>query len=439
MNSLVEKKIASPFSKGRQHQLKFQSILSEAAQLFNWQGSRATTLVDIAGSLKLTKTCVYYYVKTKEDLVYQCYVSSCDMWLQKARQANSMDANGVEKIVEMVRGHFDQYVDTLNDKAPHFAMLAEVTSLDPEHAEDIARRWDEIFQLCCDMVDQGMAQGLIEKQDSAIVSSAIFSIIQWFPVWLNRTHAANPQPVIDRVLDVLLNGLAAERHQFAEIDFPDLSHLALDSFDRDVQNRTKREAFYRVGSIFFNQKGYKGTSLDEIASSLEVTKGAFYYHIKNKEELLYQCFNRTLDVERLLLAKADSAQGTGVEKLELALRYLFNVQFSEDGPLIRYRALPSLDQQHRKQILKATSANSEQLGAYIRQGLEDKTLRNTDSSVAQYMLSGAVEASPDLVYRVTDVDSKALSAAYFNLFVNGLTSAGAEQGALSGGAPNLSP
>ena len=439
MNSLVDKKIASPFSKGRQHQLKFQSILSEAAQLFNWQGSRATTLVDIAGSLKLTKTCVYYYVKTKEDLVYQCYVSSCDMWLQKARQANSMDANGVEKIVEMVHGHFDQYVDTLNDKAPHFAMLAEVTSLDPEHAEDIARRWDEIFQLCCDMVDQGMAQGLIEKQDSAIVSSAIFSIIQWFPVWLNRTHAANPQPVIDRVLDVLLNGLAAERHQFAEIDFPDLSHLALDSFDRDVQNRTKREAFYRVGSIFFNQKGYKGTSLDEIASSLEVTKGAFYYHIKNKEELLYQCFNRTLDVERLLLAKADSAQGTGVEKLELALRYLFNVQFSEDGPLIRYRALPSLDQQHRKQILKATSANSEQLGAYIRQGLEDKTLRNTDSSVAQYMLSGAVEASPDLVYRVTDVDSKALSAAYFNLFVNGLTSAGAEQGALSGGAPNLSP
>ena len=115
-----------------------------------------------------------------------------------------------------------------------------------------------------------------------------------------------------------------------------------------------------------------------------------------------------------------------MEKLELALRYLFNVQFSEDGPLIRYRALPSLDQEHRKQILKATSANSEQLGAYIRQGLEDKTLRNTDSSVAQYMLSGAVEASPDLVNRVTNLDSKALSAAYFHLFINGLIAVGAE-------------
>ena len=69
MNAHRAIKVASPFSKGRQHQLKFQSILSEAAQLFNWQGSRATTLADIAGSMNLTKTCVYYYVKTKQDLV----------------------------------------------------------------------------------------------------------------------------------------------------------------------------------------------------------------------------------------------------------------------------------------------------------------------------------------------------------------------------------
>jgi len=102
------------------------------------------------------------------------------------------------------------------------------------------------------------------------------------------------------------------------------------------------------------------------------------------------------------------------------LRYLFNVQFSEDGPLIRYRLLPSLDEEHRKIILKATSANSEQLGAYIRQGFSDKTLREIDAGVAQHILAGAVEASPDLVNWVSDIDSKVLSSAYFNLFINGL-------------------
>ena len=181
------------------------------------------------------------------------------------------------------------------------------------------------------MVEQGIEEAVIEDLDSAVVASGVFSILQWFPVWLNRSHAANPEPVINGVLDIMINGLSTKHYQFDDIQFPQLSALQLDSFDREYQSRIKREAFYRVGAIFFNQKGYKGTSLDEIASSLDVTKGAFYYHIKNKEELLYQCFNRTLDVESRLLNKAGASQATGIKKVELSLRYLFNIQFSESS------------------------------------------------------------------------------------------------------------
>jgi AcrR family transcriptional regulator len=421
MNSIISNKVASPFSKGRQHQLKFHSILSEAAQLFNWQGSRATTLADIAGSMKLTKTCVYYYVKTKEDLIYQCYVSSCDMWLDRVQRANALPDNGLEKIVSMVKGHFYQYMDTLQGVAPHFALLTEVSALDKNHAADIKQRWHKIFAVCQEMVEQGIEEGLIEEIDPAVIVAGIFSILQWFPVWLNRSHAANPEPVINGVLDILVNGLSAASYQFDDIQFPQLNNSPLDNFDREFQNRIKREAFYRVGSIYFNQKGYKGTSLDEIASSLDVTKGAFYYHIKNKEELLYQCFNRTLEVEGLLLNDADSEHTSGLRKVELSLRYLFNIQFSEEGPLIRYRVLPSLDEEHRKDILRATKDNNKVLGTYIKQGLGDGTLRKTDVDIAQNVLSGAVEASPDLAEWMEDTRGPELSAAYFHLFINGLS------------------
>lgn len=421
MKSINNQAVTSPFSKGRQHQLKFQSILSEAAQLFNWQGSRATTLSDIAGSMKLTKTCVYYYVKTKEDLIYQCYLSSCEMWLQRIQEANQLSATGVDKIAFMVKSHFYQYIDTLRGVAPHFAMLTEVSALDVEHVEDIEQRWAQVFSGCQKMVEQGIDEGLIEPIDSAVLTSGIFSILQWFPVWLNRSHAANPEPVIDGVLDILLNGLASRSYEFTDVQFPQFNHLPVDNFDREIQNRAKREAFYRVGSIHFNRKGFKGTSLDEIASSLDVTKGAFYYHIKNKEELLYQCFKRTLEVEDRLLHDAGSVEVSGLKKVERSLRFLFNIQFSDEGPLIRYRALPSLDEKHRSDILKATKNNNKILGTYISQGLNDGTLRSIDVDIAQNMLSGAVEASPDLAHWVADTPVSELSAAYFNLFINGLS------------------
>lgn len=421
MKSINNQAVTSPFSKGRQHQLKFQSILSEAAQLFNWQGSRATTLSDIAGSMKLTKTCVYYYVKTKEDLIYQCYLSSCEMWLERIQEANQLSATGVDKIAFMVKSHFYQYIDTLRGVAPHFAMLTEVSALDAEHVADIEQRWAQVFSDCQKMVEQGIDEGLIEPIDSAVLTSGIFSILQWFPVWLNRSHAANPEPVIDGVLDILLNGLASRSYEFTDVQFPQFNHLPVDNFDREIQNRVKREAFYRVGSIHFNRKGFKGTSLDEIASSLDVTKGAFYYHIKNKEELLYQCFKRTLEVEDRLLHDAGSVEASGLKKVERSLRFLFNIQFSDEGPLIRYRALPSLDEKHRSDILKATKKNNEILGTHISQGFNDGTLRSIDVDIAQNMLSGAVEASPDLAHWVADTPVSELSAAYFNLFINGLS------------------
>ena len=420
MNSVINSQLVSPFSKGRQHQLKFQAILSEAAQLFNWQGSRATTLADIAGSMQLTKTCVYYYVKTKEDLIYQCYVSSCAMWLDHVQAANQLQGNGIEKIISLVKRHFYQYIDTLQGVGPHYALLSEISALDAEHAEDIMQRWSNIFADCQQMVEQGIDEGLIEDLDPAVIVTGIFSILQWFPVWLNRSHGANPEPVIEGVLDILVNGLSAQKHQFVDIQFPQLSGLQLDSFDREYQSHIKREAFYRVGAIYFNQKGYKGTSLDEIANSLDVTKGAFYYHIKNKEELLYQCFNRSLDVESRLLNKAGASQANGLKKIELSLRYLFNIQFSEQGPLIRYRALPSLDEQHRKAVLKANKNNSKILGTYIDQGFADGTLRPMDVDIAQNVLSGAVEASPELANWIADIRAPEVSAAYFYLFINGL-------------------
>ncbi|MFT5389359.1 MAG: AcrR family transcriptional regulator, partial [Porticoccaceae bacterium] len=120
--------LPSPFTRGRQHQLKFQLILSEAAQLFNWQGSRATTLADVAGSLNLTKTCLYYYVNNKQDLVYQCYVSSCKMWLDHAQQASQAPGSGLDKITSMIAVHLEQYAASLQNEAPHFAMMTEVSS-----------------------------------------------------------------------------------------------------------------------------------------------------------------------------------------------------------------------------------------------------------------------------------------------------------------------
>lgn len=47
---------------------------------------------------------------------------------------------------------------------------------------------------------------------------------------------------------------------------------------------TRTEILSRALELIY-QKGYQSTSIDDILSTTQVTKGAFYYHFRNKEEM----------------------------------------------------------------------------------------------------------------------------------------------------------
>ncbi len=108
MASTPESSRASPFNRKAQHDAKRVAILSEAARLFNGKGSRATTLQDVARGLGLTKTSLYYYVRTKEDLIFQCY----ELALQRQHAClDALDARDLTPL-ERARGFFRHQFDT---------------------------------------------------------------------------------------------------------------------------------------------------------------------------------------------------------------------------------------------------------------------------------------------------------------------------------------
>lgn len=51
------------------------------------------------------------------------------------------------------------------------------------------------------------------------------------------------------------------------------------------QGELTRQALLRAARTLFGKQGYAATSIDEVAQSAKVTKGAFYHHYKGKQEL----------------------------------------------------------------------------------------------------------------------------------------------------------
>lgn len=70
----------------------------------------------------------------------------------------------------------------------------------------------------------------------------------------------------------------------------------------------------------FNERGYDGTSMEDLARALGMTKSAIYYHVPGKEQLLGRALDRALDGLFELMADERAATGTGIDRLEWAVR-----------------------------------------------------------------------------------------------------------------------
>jgi len=413
---------ALPFNRRAQHDAKRSAILSEAARLFNGKGSRATTLQDIAAGLGLTKTSLYYYVRTKEALIHQCYEATLDRQHEALDEIERNHRSARERLSAFVRLQFDNWLDAAEGRAPHQAALLEIASLKDTQRASVEGRYIELFKRLRSYVRSGVAEGELCTRESTATTRALIGSMDWVFNWLHEVPRDAVQACADDAVDLLLHGLHAGERQYVPEPMPEVPSPEAGSagFDRDQQNRLKQEAFFKAGTWFFNKKGFNGASLDEIAEYLQVSKGAFYYHIRNKEDLLYQCYEHTLDRLAGVYAAVDTQGGSGLQRIERSARQIFVIQNSSLGPLIRYNTITALPIERRRRVLARTDATNEHFVAYLRAGQADGSVRAVNPLLARNLFTGAINASMDISLwrRVDNLDDAALD--YIDIFLNGL-------------------
>ena len=64
---------------------------------------------------------------------------------------------------------------------------------------------------------------------------------------------------------------------------------------RSVKASKTQQQILNAAQTLFTLRGYEAVSIDEICASIHLTKGAFYYHFKSKEEILAYLFLPRLD------------------------------------------------------------------------------------------------------------------------------------------------
>jgi AcrR family transcriptional regulator len=149
---------------------------------------------------------------------------------------------------------------------------------------------------------------------------------------------------------------------------------------RDEIKDLKRKRILDAASELFFQHGFKGTSVEAIASRLHVTKPFIYYHFDSKAEILAGVCGRTTAFVAQSAEVAAAGSGSVWERLESLVRDLsLAVYFREENHLPR-SAFRDLSR-NRKRFDTA-------LSKLLREGIDAGEFHIPNISVATQAITG---------------------------------------------------
>lgn len=89
------------------------------------------------------------------------------------------------------------------------------------------------------------------------------------------------------------------------------------------------DSLLRTAVKVFHERGYDGTSMEDLAKRLGITKSAIYHHVSSKQELLRLSVDRALDALFAVLDEPRSREGEPMDRLHHVVRRSVEVLIDE--------------------------------------------------------------------------------------------------------------
>ena len=160
--------------------------------------------------------------------------------------------------------------------------------------------------------------------------------------------------------------------------------------EREKQHKVKKDAVLLAAARLFTVKGFQGTSLDDIALSLGVTKPTLYYYIENKEQILFECVERGLEMFRSGLLALDEQGKTGRERLRQAMQLYAAVATGDFGLCVGRVGEDPLPEARRLELRNLKAEVDTAFRVLISQGMSERWIVSGDPGVAAFTVVGAI-------------------------------------------------
>jgi AcrR family transcriptional regulator len=206
--------------RGVLNEARWEQILQAAAEEFDKKGYKAARLQDIAARVGLLTGSLYYYIESKESLLF----ALVDSAHRRRLDTTVADADAAtDRAPDRLREFIHRQVEALAD-----AQSAALTVVDrdrkyltAEHRAQVEEMRAELRAFVNGVLSQGVMDGDFDPTvDIELATNSLLELVNSTSQLASESHGSSPSAIADWCARLFLRGLAPSESRWNGLDAP---------------------------------------------------------------------------------------------------------------------------------------------------------------------------------------------------------------------------
>jgi AcrR family transcriptional regulator len=366
-----------------------EAILAAAARLFREEGYHATTLRQIAAAARMEAGSVYYHFESKDailDEVLRIGVRQVLGAVQQTREENGRLGVAFRRAFALMIGaHLRSILNESDFTSANIRNYSRLPGSWRARHRPLRRAYAALWD---EFLEEARANGEIRPDlGIAPLRQFVLGAMNWMIDWDRKDRPAT-DILAARLADLLLDGMLAKAAEPLSPPLPLAIDMAAVEDDGSKALRTRAQLLSAAAHVF-RERGYKATTMRDIAKTANIKAGSIYYHFLSKSEIVVEVLD--IGLRHLLRAISDvlsdhrscDCRSRIAAAIRVHLEYLFRLSDFTSANIRTYGQLPNDIRARHRPLRNAYASIWEELlreaqtAGVVRRDIEATPLRQT--------------------------------------------------------------
>lgn len=161
------------------------------------------TMQDVADQLGITKGNLYYYFKSKQDILFQCHMRCMDLSLEALHEIQAAQSRQIDPLQTLLVRH----ITDILENGFGGVLLTDLENLTSAQRSHYVARRDEFESGVRQLIDAGVRQGVYICEDAKLASLIMLGSINWLPKWYRPDGDLAPKELATGIANFLMKSL----------------------------------------------------------------------------------------------------------------------------------------------------------------------------------------------------------------------------------------